>query len=88
MTPQAKFKQELQKVLVKYFFGNKDADKTVDEIIEVFSKYPPPHQSFNQVQDLRGYLLHHPNGEMVAVSCLHFLGDDAQQWWAGKQKIV
>ena len=35
--------------------------------------------SFNNIKDLRIYLLKHPDQEMVRSSCLHYLGDKAQQ---------
>ena len=39
-------------------------------------------EDFNIITDRRPYLLHHPNRKMIETSCLHFLGDDAQEWWA------
>lgn len=42
---------------------------------------------FNKIVDLRPYLLMHPNSEMITSSCLHYLGDAAQEWWYSKNKI-
>ncbi len=39
---------------------------------------------FKNINDLRPYLLQHPNREMVESSCLHYLGDAAQKWWYDK----
>jgi hypothetical protein len=36
-------------------------------------------ESFNNISDLRRYLLGHPDKEMVRASCLHFLGDNFQK---------
>lgn len=38
------------------------------------------------VNDLRLVHLRHPDQKMVESSCLHFLGDDAQIWWANRKK--
>ena len=85
---QMNIQSELKNELLKFFYGAKDTDEAVRVILEIFAKRPPSHESFNQVQDLRSYLLHHPNSEMITTSCLHFLGDEAQQWWAEKHRIV
>lgn len=34
--------------------------------------------------DLRRLLSQHPNREEVTNSCLHFLGDEAQEWWSAR----
>lgn len=60
---------ELEKVI---------ADTTGNEKIDTYSV-------FNNITDLRPYLLRHPNGEMVESSCLHYLGDDAQMWWHNRK---
>jgi len=36
------------------------------------------------LHDFRMAHLLHPDKEMVTTSCLHYLGDDAQIWWANK----
>ena len=46
------------------------------------------HEDFNKITDLRPYLLHHPNRVMIETSCLHFLGDDAQIWWAKRKEML
>lgn len=45
----------------------------------------PSYDQFNKIADLRPYFLNHPDDEMVKLSCLHFLGDDAQIWWHENQ---
>ena len=37
--------------------------------------------------DLRVLLLRHPDHEAVTRACLHFLGDEAQEWWAAKDSV-
>ena len=41
---------------------------------------------FNNLTDIRQSLLNHPDSEMVTNSCLHFLGDDAQEWYNNKDE--
>ena len=63
--------------------------KPVDEVFDadlkrVFggsSEKIPDQDSFNNIADLRPFLLRHPSSNMVTMSCLHYLGDDAQKWW-------
>jgi hypothetical protein len=44
----------------------------------------PSFQQFNNIGDLRPYFLRHPDKDMVERSCLHYLGDDAQNWYIKK----
>ena len=37
--------------------------------------------------DLRMLLLRHPDRKEVTRACLHFLGDEAQEWWAAKNSV-
>ena len=37
-------------------------------------------------QDIRLFLLEHPDRGEVTRACLHFLGDEAQAWWEARQK--
>lgn len=41
---------------------------------------------FRSIKDLRPYLLQHSDSKMVESSCLHYLGDAAQEWWQNKNK--
>jgi hypothetical protein len=36
---------------------------------------------FDSIADLRPYLLQHPDGKMVESACLHYLGDEMQQYY-------
>ena len=47
---------------------------------KVMSKIDMIYDSFEEM-DLREFLLIHPDQEMVLRSCLHFLGDGAQEWY-------
>lgn len=38
-------------------------------------------EEFSKQSDIRIFLLSHPDQEMVRKSCLHFLGDAAQEWF-------
>jgi len=67
----------------------------VESAIKAYSpeSCPPPvsgevvshNEWFNSQSDIRQLLLLHPDGEMIESSCLHFLGDDAQSWWAKRK---
>lgn len=37
-------------------------------------------EEFNKIADLRYYLLHHPDQQMVKTACLHYLGDDYEDY--------
>jgi hypothetical protein len=39
-----------------------------------------PLLSIDEIGDLRPLLLRHPDQDMVLHSCLHYLGDEAQEW--------
>ena len=62
---------------------------TAEEILQEIEKLSPTERlalridCAKQVSDLRWVLLTHPDQEMVERSCLHFLGDAAQEWHAG-----
>ena len=38
--------------------------------------------------DLRWLHLEHPDRAEVTRACLHFLGDEAQEWWASRELIT
>jgi hypothetical protein len=64
---------------------------TAEEILKEIEKLPD-NERFQlslhlakQVGDLRWLLRTHPNQEMVTSSCLHFLGDAAQEWWQSRK---
>ena len=63
------------------------ADEAVKRILVALSKHPPTQEQFNQIKDLRPFFLHNPDGEMVTESCLHYLGDAAQEWWYNKKYL-
>jgi hypothetical protein len=62
---------------------------TAEQILQEIDKLPLSEQHqlsievAKQISDLRWLLLTHPDQEMVERSCLHFLGDAAQEWHAG-----
>ena len=60
------------------------ANEAVKRILIALIGFPPMQEQFNRITDLRPFLLYHPDGEMVEVSCLHYLGDEAQEWWESK----
>lgn len=44
---------------------------------------PPTLEQFEAITDLRPYLLQTRTD--WTIDCLHYLGDDAQKWWAERQ---
>lgn len=46
----------------------------------------PPQDDFNLIEDLRDFLRQSPHDHTVA--CLHYLGDDAQAWWAERERTL
>ena len=57
-----------------------------DNISSKIPKVKPTEEQFNQIGDIRPYLLTHPDGNMITNACLHYLGDDAQAWWENKHQ--
>lgn len=61
---------------------------TASQILQEIEKLPDNERFQLAVElskglgDLRWLLLTHPDQEMVTKSCLYFLGDAAQEWWA------
>jgi hypothetical protein len=51
-------------------------------MIEAAELYAQSKQAdfFNSIEDLRPYLLCHPDQQMIRTSCLHFLGDKYQDF--------
>jgi hypothetical protein len=43
-------------------------------------------EEVNKISDIRILLVNHPDSEMVKLSCLHYLGDEAQEWYHNKNK--
>lgn len=68
---------------------------TAEQILQEVEKLPA-NERFQiaihlgmEIGDLRWLLCTHPDQEMVERSCLHFLGDAAQEWyveWKKKNK--
>jgi len=61
--------------------------KDIIEVVKGMLKVTPDQVNFNaslKIADLRPVLLRHPDKEMVLKSCLHYLGDEAQEWYKSK----
>lgn len=82
MTLTEEFKSEIAGCCI----SDSAATEAVRRIIEVLKKHPASIDQFNLIPDLRIYLRMHPDSKMVETSCLHYLGDDAQAWWAERER--
>lgn len=65
---------------------------TAEQILSEIEKLPDNEQYqirqhlAKEISDLRWLLRAHPDQEMVTSSCLHFLGDAAQEWYSEWKK--
>jgi len=58
--------------------------KEIEQVLNTLLNSPPPQELFNKIGDLRVYLINDPTDR--TLDCLHYLGDDAQLWWAQREK--
>lgn len=70
----------------------KNIPMTAEEIVSEIEKLDPTTRNqlnqycAKQIDDLRWVLRTHPDQEMVKSSCLHFLGDETQEWYNNRKK--
>ena len=63
-------------------------DELYDKIASELAKGKIGYEIFNKIEDLRNFLLHHADQEMIRASCLHYLGDSITEGQGIKAKAL
>lgn len=65
-----------------------------EQLLEEIEKLPPSArfqlslEVAKYISDLRWLLNTHPDQDMVKASCLHYLGDAAQEWYENQKDEI